>query len=127
MLFLLRDRVGEKPLYYGKVKEGFVFASDIGSIAVLDGFDNPINTAVLDIYFTHGYIPAPYSIYENVYKLEPGTIAKIKLPFNKLDDVELESYWSMKEVAKNGQDNLFKGSFEEATDELERLLKESIA
>ena len=90
VLYLARDRVGEKPLYYGQVKEGLVFASDIGSISVLDDFDNEINTSVLDVYFTHGYIPAPYSIYENIYKLEPGTVAKIKLPFNKLDDVELE-------------------------------------
>ncbi len=126
-LFLMRDRVGEKPLYYGSVKEGFVFASDIGSISVLDGFDNPINTAVLDVYFTHGYIPAPYSVYQNIYKLVPGTIAKIKLPFNKENPIEVESYWSMKEVARKGQENLFKGSFEEATDELERLLKASIA
>ena len=127
MLYLIRDRVGEKPLYYGQVKEGFVFASDIGSIAVLDGFDNPINRAVLDLYFVHGYIPAPYSIYENIYKLEPGTIAKIKLPFNNMQDVQTESYWSMKEVAYKGQMNPFKGSFMEAADELERLLKESIS
>ncbi len=126
-LYLLRDRVGEKPLYYGQVKDGFVFASDIGSISVLDGFDNPINTAVLDLYFIHGYIPAPYSIYENIFKLEPGMIVKIKLPFNNLDDVEMENYWSMKEVARKGQDNLFKGSFTEAADELERLLKASIS
>ena len=126
-LYLLRDRVGEKPLYYGQVKDGFVFASDIGSISVLEGFDNPINTAVLDLYFVHGYIPAPYSIYENIFKLEPGTVAKIKLPFNNLEEVETEPYWSMKETAKKGQNNLFKGSFTEAADELERLLKESIA
>lgn len=126
-LYLLRDRVGEKPLYYGQVREGFVFASDIGSISVLEGFDNPINTAVLDLYFVHGYIPAPYSIYENIFKLEPGTIAKIKLPFNKLDEVQVETYWSMKETAKKGQENLFKGSFMDATDELERLLKEAIS
>lgn len=126
-LYLLRDRVGEKPLYYGQVREGFVFASDIGSISVLEGFDNPINTAVLDLYFVHGYIPAPYSIYENIFKLEPGTIAKIKLPFNKLDEVQVETYWSMKETAKKGQENLFKGSFMDATDELERLLKETIS
>lgn len=126
-LYLLRDRVGEKPLYYGQVKEGFVFASDIGSISVLDGFDNPINTAVLDLYFIHGYIPAPYSIYENIFKLEPGTIAKVKLPFNNLNNIEMERYWSMKEVARKGQDNLFKGSFTEAADELERLLKASIS
>ena len=127
VLYLLRDRVGEKPLYYGQVKEGFVFASDIGSISVLDGFDNEINTAVLDVYFTHGYIPAPYSVYEKIYKLEPGTIAKVKLPFNNLCDVEIENYWSMKDVAKKGQENLFKGSYAEATSELERLLKASIS
>ncbi|MBQ9926660.1 MAG: asparagine synthase (glutamine-hydrolyzing) [Lachnospiraceae bacterium] len=127
VLYLLRDRVGEKPLYYGQVKEGFVFASDIGSISVLDGFDNEINTAVLDVYFTHGYIPAPYSVYEKIYKLEPGTVAKVKLPFNNLCDVEIENYWSMKDVAKKGQENLFKGSYAEATSELERLLKASIS
>lgn len=127
MLYLLRDRVGEKPLYYGQVRDSFVFASDIGSISVLEGFDNPINTDVLDLYFVHGYIPAPYSIYQNIYKLEPGMIAKVKLPFNNLTNIKMETYWSMKEVAKKGQTNLFKGSYEEATDELERLLKASIA
>lgn len=126
-LYLLRDRVGEKPLYYGQVGESFVFASDIGSIAVLDDFKNPINTAVLDLYFVHGYIPAPYSIYEDIYKLEPGTIMKIKLPFQGLEKVETEIYWSMKETAKKGQENLFQGSFQEAADELERLLKSSIS
>lgn len=127
VLYLMRDRVGEKPLYYGQVGAGFVFASDIGCISVLEGFDNPINTEVLDLYFVHGYIPAPYSIYENIYKLEPGMIAKVKLPFNNLESVERESYWSMKEVARSGQANLFKGSFEEATEELDRLLRASIA
>lgn len=127
MLYLLRDRIGEKPLYYGQVNNSFVFASDIGCIAALDGFHNPINTAVLDLYFIHGYIPAPYSIYEGIYKLEAGNILKIKLPFNNLDSVETEPYWSIKEVAKKGQDNLFAGTEKEAADELERLLKESVA
>lgn len=122
-LYLIRDRVGEKPLYYGFVGESFVFASDIGCIAQLDGFDNPICKEVLDVYFVHGYIPAPYSIYKNIYKLEAGNILKIKSPFNKPD---IHPYWSMMEVAKRGQDNLFRGSFEEAVDELERLLKDSI-
>lgn len=123
-LYLLRDRVGEKPLYYGMVNGSFVFASDIGCIAVLDGFHNPVCREVLDLYFVHGYIPAPYSIYEEIYKLEPGTMLKIKFPFNKW---EISSYWSMKEAARKGQNNLFQGSFKEAADELERLLKEAIA
>ena len=123
-LYLLRDRVGEKPLYYGMCGESFVFASDVGCIAVMDGFHNSICREVLDLYFVHGYIPAPYSIYEGIYKLEPGTILKIKYPFNKWETI---TYWSMKEAAYKGQKDLFKGSFQEAADELERLLKESIS
>lgn len=124
-LFLLRDRVGEKPLYYGFSGETFVFASEIGSIASIDGFHNAINTDILDIYFTHGYIPAPYSIYQDIYKLEPGTMLRIKFPYRK-EDISITSFWSMREAAKKGQENLFKGSREEAAEELERLLKESI-
>lgn len=124
-LFLLRDRVGEKPLYYGFSGETFVFASELGSIASIDGFHNAINTDILDIYFTHGYIPAPYSIYQDIYKLEPGTILRIKFPYRK-EDISITSFWSMQEAAKKGQENLFKGSGEEAAEELERLLRESI-
>lgn len=126
-LYLIRDRIGEKPLYYGFVGDGFAFASDIGSIAVLEGFKNPINRAVLDLYFIHGYIPAPYSIYENIYKLEAGAILKVKLPFRGMDGTEMTRYWSVKETAKKGQENIFRGSEKEAADELERLLKASIS
>lgn len=124
VLLLARDRVGEKPLYYGFVGEGrFVFASDLNSIAALDGFSNPVNTHVLEQYFRYGYIPAPYSIYENIYKLEPGKTLVIKSPFN---NYTIYPYWSMQEAAVYGQEHLFHGSEEEAADELERLLKESI-
>ena len=122
-LYLLRDRIGEKPLYYGFMGDTFVFASDVACIASLDGFQNPIHKDVLGIYFIHGYIPAPYSIYENIYKLEPGTILEIKSPFNEYN---ISTYWSIKEVAQHGQKHLFHGAYEEAVDELERLLKASI-
>ncbi|WP_029231920.1 asparagine synthase (glutamine-hydrolyzing) [Butyrivibrio sp. VCB2006] len=120
---LARDRVGEKPLYYGIVDGAFAFASDIGCLRVVDGFDNEINTDVLDIYFTEGYIPAPYSIYKGISKLEAGTILTVDVDSF---ETKTESYWSMKEVAHKGQSNLFTGSREEAAIELERLLKESI-
>ncbi len=120
---LARDRVGEKPLYYGQVAGAFAFASDIGCLRVVDGFDNAINEGVLDIYFEEGYIPAPYSIYENIYKLEPGTILTIDI---RTGEQTKETYWSMTDAAKKGQTNKFKGSSTEAADELERLLKESL-
>lgn len=122
-LYLLRDRIGEKPLYYGFMGDTFVFASDVACIASLDGFQNPVNKDVLGIYFIHGYIPAPYSIYENIYKLEPGCILEIKSPFKKYN---ISTYWSIKEVAQHGQEHLFNGTYKEAVDELERLLKASI-
>ena len=124
MLFLARDRVGEKPLYYGFVGDHrFVFASDLNSVTALDGFDNPVNTGVLESYFRYGYIPAPYSIYENIYKLQPGKYLEIKFPFNKYN---VKTYWSMQETAVYGQQHLFGGNEEEAAEELERLLKESV-
>ena len=118
-----RDRIGEKPLYYGFVNGAFVFASDIGCIRVIEGFEGSINEEVLDFYFRDGYIPAPYSIYKDIYKLEPGTILTLDVSTLKYTT---DNYYSLKDVALKGQKNKFKGSFHEASLELERLLKESI-
>ncbi len=120
---IARDRIGEKPLYYGMVNGAFVFASDIGCIRVLDDFTNGINTDVLDIYFEDGYIPSPYSIYNDIYKLEPGKYLTVNV-----DSLETsqKTYYSLKDVAYKGQHDRFKGSFEEASLELERRLKDSI-
>lgn len=123
-LTLIRDRVGEKPLYYGLVNGSFVFASDIGCISVLDGFQNPIYRDILDVYFLHGYIPAPYSIYENIFKLEPGCCLSVKAPFR---DWEVTPYWSMRDAARAGQEHPFQGTEADAADELERLLKNAIS
>lgn len=125
MLYLMRDRMGEKPVYYGYVNDTFVFSSDIGAITAIDGFDNPIRSEVLPLYFRGGYIPAPYTIYEKLYKLEAGRILKIRAPFDE-KSIQLQTYWDIKEVAVRGQDNPFMGTEKEAADELERLLKESI-
>ncbi|MBD5458800.1 MAG: asparagine synthase (glutamine-hydrolyzing) [Lachnospiraceae bacterium] len=123
ILLLARDRVGEKPLYYGFVGKTFVFASELGAISCLDTFQNPIQKGVLDAYFRYGYIPAPYSVYENIYKLEPGKILKMKTPFCQY---EITTYWSMKDIACYGQTHLFQGSEQEAAEELERRLKNAI-
>ncbi len=146
VLTLARDRVGEKPLYYGwirrEVREAgidcighgcekggssvvFAFASDLGSLRSIRGFSNPIRREVLDLYFEHGVIPAPYSIYEDIYKLEPGTILTLPFPFDQ-EQKRQETYWSMTETAVRGQKNLFTGTRQEAADELERLLRASI-
>jgi asparagine synthase (glutamine-hydrolysing) len=150
-LLLSRDRVGEKPLYYGWIhREGgetcFGFASDIGAFREVEGFSNGIRKDVLPLYMANGYIPAPYTIYEDIYKLKPGTVLTIDAPFAPFDvpadldrsvsgsfrnaDLEggysYEIYWSMKDAARRGQSSPFKGTREEASMELERLLREAI-
>lgn len=123
VLYLARDRMGEKPLYYGMVKGSFVFASDIAAIAAIDGFDNAINTSVLNLYFEYGYIPQPYSIYKDIWQLQPGTLLELRAPFTKWNETK---YWDIIEVAQKGQANLFDGSKEEASEHLEKLLRDSI-
>lgn len=123
VLFLARDRVGEKPLYYGKLNGRFMFASEIGTLTAYEGFKAKLNEDILETYFTHGYIPAPYSIYQGFFKLMPGSFLKYDC---KSEEYQEQAYWSMEEVALRGQRNLFKGSEEEAAEELEHLLKESI-
>jgi len=123
-LTLMRDRIGEKPLYYGFVNGSFVFASDIGSIRVLDGFQNEIDTGVLQIYFIHGYIPAPYSIYKDIYKLDAGCILELDAPY---DTPKVSPYWTVRDAAKYGEAHPFKGTRQEAADELERLLKAAVS
>ena len=124
-LTLARDRIGEKPLYYGWLSGMFTFSSDLGSIRVIRGFDNPIREEVLDLYFEHGVIPAPYTIYEDIYKLEPGTMMTLKAPFTE-ETAQRETFWSVTDIAVRGQKNLFAGTRGEAADELERLLRASI-
>lgn len=148
-LSLARDRVGEKPLYYGFSGDTFAFASDVGAFREIPGFPANIRREILPFYFSHGYIPAPYSIYEDVWKLEPGTILTVKAPYAHFDpradgDIAwyyqqeqagaqhassghaFQLFYSMKETAKKGQSQPFAGSRKEAAQELERLLKKAI-
>ena len=123
-LFLLRDRVGEKPLYYGWNNGRFVFASDLAAIKKMNGFVADIDRDALAVYFRLNYIPAPMTVYKNIYKLQPGCMLKIKAPFT--EEPIITKYWDMEEEAINGENNPFTGSFEEASEELERLLRESL-
>ena len=122
-LILARDRMGEKPLYYGMTEGRFVFASDLNSVKAISGFKRDINQGALQPYMIHGYIPAPYTIYENMYKLLPGHYLRIQAPFTKWQEF---CYWDMKMTARMGQENLFSGSLEEATDELESKLLNAV-
>lgn len=123
-LYLVRDRLGEKPLYYGYINSDFIFASELKAICSYQSFNREIDRDVLALYFRHNYIPAPYSIYKGIYKLLPGTILTIENLDGRL--AEPEQYWSAKETVINGMESPFGGSNQEALEYLEALLKDSI-
>lgn len=123
MLYLSRDRMGEKPLYYGWVSGGFCFASSINAISKIMDFNNGINKDILQFYLANKYIPAPYTIYENIYKLNPGTVMEFNIANG---DYYMNNYWDLCHVAKNCRENTFKGTYEEAKSELKALLNKAV-
>lgn len=125
---LLRDRAGEKPVYYGFINDGksepyFAFASDPAVFTEIPGFNRKINRDALAQFMLYNYVPSPLSIYEGIYKLNPGQILTLQEPFK---EPEIHYYWSMKEAALNGEKNRFNGTEEEATKQLEILLRNAI-
>lgn len=123
-LYLSVDRIGEKPLYYGWVGEQFVFSSELKSIKQFPKFNNKIDRSSLAMFLRFNSIPAPYSIYENIYKLEPGQIVKIH---SKSKQVKKYNYWSIEEVYKKGNIKKFTGTSKEAVDKLESLLSDAVS
>ena len=123
-IHLVRDRAGEKPLYYGFINSAFVFASELKSIRSFPGFKNEINRDVLSLYFRHNYIPAPYSIYKDIYKLTPASI--LTMDVDTLGEPDIRPYWSAMDIAQGGVSNQYTGSEEEAVKQLEVLLRQSI-
>ncbi len=124
-LTLMRDRAGEKPLYYGFVQGAFVFCSDPEVLLGYPGFHRELDRDALQLYMRYGFIPAPFSIYEGIYKLEQGSILTIRAPFGE-EDIICERYWSMKDVAERGMREPFTGTEKETADRLEELLTEAI-
>jgi len=137
-LNLIRDRLGEKPLYFGWCKDTFVFGSELKAIKKFPDFHNEIDPNVLALYLKFMYVPAPYSIYKNIFKLEPGCILStdigssisnlVAIPKAPISDnkLSISRYWSIENVARSGISNLFQ-SKTEALVELEEKIYKSIA
>ena len=113
-IYLVRDRIGKKPLYYW-IKDGnLVFASELKPIIACPGFDKKIRREVLPRYLYHQYITAPDTIFEDVYKLEPGSVLKFHL-----GEIHTYKYWDIKDVHKRKKANPVK-SYAEAKEELKK-------
>lgn len=126
-LILARDRVGEKPLYYGFVEGTLIFGSELKALRAFPYFKAEIDRDVLALYMRHNMIPAPHCIYKGFAKLQPGTW--LELSGSCIEQKEIPQpkiYWSACDVAKDGVRTNFLGTPNDAVDELERLIKNSI-
>lgn len=127
-LTLVRDRLGEKPLYYGWQGQGerscFLFASELAALKAHPTFAADINRDALALYMRHNAIAAPHSIYQGIYKLAPGCLLTVSLA---LREPKVEQYWSLPHVAEQGVLHPFAGTDVEAVDALEALIKNAIS
>ncbi|WP_079202248.1 asparagine synthase (glutamine-hydrolyzing) [Pseudomonas sp. CC6-YY-74] len=122
-LMLARDRLGEKPLYYGWMNGTFLFGSELKALKAHPVWSGEIDRGALSLYMRHNYIPAPYSIYKGISKLRPGCLLTISL---KQREPRIVTYWSGAKVAVKGVANIFTGSATQAVDDLETLLKDAV-
>lgn len=120
-VYLIRDRIGKKPLYYWYQDGELVFASELKPIMACPGFPAEIDRGVLSRYLYQKYVNAPESIYRNVYKLEPGAI----LAFQS-GQIRTWKYWSVSEVYREAAGNLVE-SYEEAKEQLKALLLRAVS
>lgn len=126
-LTLARDRIGEKPLYYGFQNKTFLFGSELKALRKHPDFLSEIDRDVLCLYLRHCYIPAPYSIYKGIKKLLPGTYIQVRLGDNNIAQMPTPKvYWSMMDVALHAVRSSFEGSDIEAINALDSQLKQSI-
>ncbi len=122
-LTLARDRVGEKPLYYGIFNGVFIFGSQLKSLQLHPEFIPKLSKNGLAKFLKYGYVPSPLSIYESIYKLPSGS----KLSISKDNfKVNIKQYWSAVEKFEESSRNQFKGSFTEAKSKLDALLNNSV-
>lgn len=127
-LTLARDRLGEKPLYWGWCDDVLLFGSELKALKAHPAFSAGVDRGALALLLRHCYIPAPYSIYKGIQKLMPGHFVQIPLQddVTRSKDAKPEAYWQLKQVVEDGLANPFTGGADAAVDLLESSLSASI-
>lgn len=126
-LFLARDRLGEKPLYYGKFGNAFGFASELKALAVHPDWEGGLNTDSIALQLKYGYVPEPHSIYRGIFKLPPGTFLEAKIDGDFCIG-DPKPYWSFSDLVAAGSDRRQRvGNSEEVSQNLHQLLRETIS
>ncbi|HEF4752134.1 asparagine synthase (glutamine-hydrolyzing) [Burkholderia multivorans] len=124
VLTLARDRIGEKPLYYGRIGDALVFASELKALRAYPGFDGEIDRDALCLYLRHSAVPAPHTIYRGIRKLPPGTWIQFE---HAQDTPRIRTYWALEHAIDAGHHEPFAGTAAEAVDRLDTVLRQAVA
>jgi asparagine synthase (glutamine-hydrolysing) len=125
-LLLCRDRLGEKPIYYGWSDGVFLFGSELKALRSHPSWRGRIDRDALALYLKHSNVPAPRTIYAGYYKLRPGSFVRIASETTCGSLPEERSYWTLQNVVIRGRATEFEGSDEDAIAELDAHLARSI-
>ena len=125
-LILVRDRMGEKPLYYGWVGGDFVFASELKAFREHPGWRGDISREALALYLRHSYVPQPMSIYGDVKKLLPGSSIRVSADVTPGTWPEPVAYWSALAAAKRGIEDPLPADGEQIVETLDQLLGDAV-
>ena len=125
-LTLARDRIGKKPLYYGRCNNVFLFGSELKALKTHPDFNDEVDRGALGQFIQFSWLSGPSSIYTDIKKLPAGTYLEVSQE-SFLQSNEPKTYWSAMSVAQYGVANRFSGSFEDAVDQLEALLTDSVS
>ena len=125
-LHLVRDRLGEKPLYYGWIDRTFLFGSELKALYACPAWQGEIDRNTLTLFLRYNYIPAPYSIYKGIHKVLPGSIVTIRANASLADPMTPRRYWSALKVAEAGEAAPIRYNESEACGHLDNLLRRSI-
>jgi asparagine synthase (glutamine-hydrolysing) len=117
-LFLARDRLGKKPLYYGEYAGRFAFASELKALLADPELSAEVDPQALSLYLRYGYVPAPFSIFRAVRKLPPAHFAVWEA-----GKLEVRRYWDPLAIALSER---YRGAAEDAERDLEALLREAV-
>lgn len=124
-LILARDRIGEKPLYWGWQNGVLLFGSELKALRAHPNFSGVIDRNSLALFLRHNYIPAPFSIYNEIEKLPPGHYVRIASGALR-SDVKSSAYWSFNKVVESGIRSPLDGGAGSVIDVLESQLEESV-
>lgn len=127
LLHLVRDRAGEKPLYYGWAGDAFLFGSELKALRAHGAWAGEIDRNALALFMRYNYVPAPHSIYRGIRKQIPGTILSLKVEGLAAGARPAETvYWSAAEIAERGLADPFEGTDAEAVESLDALLRDAV-